>query len=390
MADSRKHIEFLDHLRGVAIIAVFLFHALGAACGRDQLPWGGWFREFSVSRSFLILLPFTFGWSGVAIFFVISGFCIHLSFNRKPDWQDFFARRFFRIYPPYILAVLLFALVVPWTRIGFSFSGVIQFGSHLALIHNFDNRTFYGLSPAFWSIAVEVQLYLLYPILAALVSRFGWKQSLFYIAALEIALRGTCSVVLMTTGTVPWWLTGVPFMYWFSWSVGAAVADAYASGRPLPFANQSLLTWGGLAVASAFVKPFAPFSFLCFAMLTVTAMAKLLRSKQAGVRFPAFLRTYLESIGVCSYSIYLLHQPFLRVASPLTGLLHLPNYPLLVFFICLCLWFPIVGLSGLWYNIFELPSMALGKRLLVTNFGRQLGTAKLASYQKVRGVVEKT
>jgi peptidoglycan/LPS O-acetylase OafA/YrhL len=375
MAESRKHIEFLDLLRGVALIVVFLFHALGAACGRDQLPWGAWFREFSVSRSFLVLLPFSFGWSGVAIFFVISGFCIHLSFNREPDWQDFFVRRFFRIYPPYILAVLLFALVFPWTRIGFSFAGVIQFGSHLALIHNFDNHTFYGLSPAFWSIAVEVQLYLLYPILVAVVSRVSWKQSLFYIAALEIALRGICSVVLMTTGTVPLWLTGMPFMYWFSWSVGAAVADAYASRRPLPFANQSLLAWGGIAVASAFVKPFACFSFLFFAMLTVTAIAKLLRTEDIGVPFPAFLGRYLQGIGVCSYSIYLLHQPFLRVASPLTGLLHLPSHPLLVFVICLCLWFLIVRLSGLWYRMFELPSMALGKRLLALNFGQQLDSA---------------
>ena len=174
MANAKSETEFLYHVRGIAILAVFLVHALGFACGRDELPWGPWFREISVSKSFLLLLPFSFGWSGVAIFFVVSGFCIHLSFKRKPDWSVFFVRRFFRIYPPYVLAVILFALVVPWTRIGFSFSGAVQFLSHLALIHNSDNSTFFGLSPAFWSIAV--QLYLLYPILVALVSRLGWNR----------------------------------------------------------------------------------------------------------------------------------------------------------------------------------------------------------------------
>jgi peptidoglycan/LPS O-acetylase OafA/YrhL len=376
MADSKRHIEFLDHVRGIAIVVVFLFHALGTACGYDQLPWGPWFREFSVSKSFLLLLPFSFGWSGVAIFFVVSGFCIHLSFKRKADWPDFFVRRFFRIYPPYVFAVLLFVLVIPWTRIGFSFAGAVQFGSHLALIQNFDNRTFYGISPAFWSIAVEVQLYLLYPILVTLVSRFGWNRSLIFIAALEIALRGICSVVLTTTGTVPLWLTGLPFMYWFSWSVGAAVADAYVSRRPVPFANQSLLTWGGIALASTFVKPLASFSFLCFALLTVTAIAKLLRHERTWVRLPAFFSKNLQSLGVWSYSIYLLHQPFLLVASQLPGKLHTPNYPLLVFLICICLWFPIVAFSGLWYRIFELPSMALGKRLMTTNLTKQCSIAE--------------
>jgi peptidoglycan/LPS O-acetylase OafA/YrhL len=100
MADPKRHIEFLDQVRGIAIVVVFLFHALGTACGYEQLPWGHCFRDFSVSQSFLLLLPFSFGWSGVAIFFVVSGFCIHLSFKRKADWPDFFVRRFFRIYPP--------------------------------------------------------------------------------------------------------------------------------------------------------------------------------------------------------------------------------------------------------------------------------------------------
>jgi peptidoglycan/LPS O-acetylase OafA/YrhL len=370
VANSKSDTEFLYHVRGIAILAVFLVHALGVACGRDELPWGPWFREFSVSKSFLLLLPFSFGWSGVAIFFVVSGFCIHLSFKRKPDWSAFFVRRFFRIYPPYVLAVLLFALVVPWTRIGFSFSGVVQFLSHLALIHNLDNSTFFGLSPAFWSIAVEVQLYLLYPILVALVSRFGWNRSLMYIAALEITLRGICSVISITTGTAPLWLDGVPFMYWFSWSAGAAVADAYVSGRSVPFANQSLLIWGGIALASTFVKPLASFSFLFFALLTVTAIAKLLRQKRATVSFSAFFSKYLRTIGVWSYSIYLLHQPFLSVASRLPGRFHVHPYPLLVFLICLFLWFPITACSGLWFRIFELPSIALGKRLTRTNSDR--------------------
>ena len=84
MKSPVKHVEFLDHLRGVAIIAVLLFHTFGTVFGYDALPWRGWWRDFSVPASFLGLLPFGFGGTaGVAIFFVVSGFCIHTSFQQQ-------------------------------------------------------------------------------------------------------------------------------------------------------------------------------------------------------------------------------------------------------------------------------------------------------------------
>src|SRR6266704_2118684 len=146
MNHRQKHIDFLDHFRGIAAVAVFLFHSLGTACGRNQLPWANWIADFDVSRTFLVLLPFSLGWSGVAIFFVVSGFCIHLNFRRKPDWRDFTLRRFFRIYPPYLFAVLFFSLLIPWSRVGFDLLGVSQLWTHLALVHNFDNHSFIGLA----------------------------------------------------------------------------------------------------------------------------------------------------------------------------------------------------------------------------------------------------
>ena len=54
---------------------------------------------------------------GLEIFFVLSGFCIHLSFSRQPqDWK-LFQKLFFRIYPPYLAALLFFALVYPKSKL---------------------------------------------------------------------------------------------------------------------------------------------------------------------------------------------------------------------------------------------------------------------------------
>jgi peptidoglycan/LPS O-acetylase OafA/YrhL len=106
-------IDFLDYLRGMAIIAVFLFHCLGAAYGGYQLGWNGLFRTFSGAEPFLLLYPVTFGWLGVAIFIMISGFCSHLSFSRDGlnDLRSFYVRRFFRLYPPYFCILLFIALI---------------------------------------------------------------------------------------------------------------------------------------------------------------------------------------------------------------------------------------------------------------------------------------
>jgi len=79
---KKIHLPFLDGIRGIAILAVFLFHSLGASFGFDKLQWDGLFRDFDVSRSFLALYPFTYGSAGVAIFFVVSGFCIHGEFKQ--------------------------------------------------------------------------------------------------------------------------------------------------------------------------------------------------------------------------------------------------------------------------------------------------------------------
>src|SRR5580700_9314628 len=103
------HLPRLDAVRALAILSVFLYHSLGVVFYKDQLDFhGGWldFRS-APSRLFLACYPLTFGWVGVSLFFVLSGFVIHYSFvgsGRPFRAGGFFVRRFWRIYPPYLLA----------------------------------------------------------------------------------------------------------------------------------------------------------------------------------------------------------------------------------------------------------------------------------------------
>jgi peptidoglycan/LPS O-acetylase OafA/YrhL len=384
MNKSVTHIGFLDHFRGVAILSVFLFHSLHATFHLSGLPGNGWFPDFSVSKGLFFLMPVTMGWVGVAIFFVISGFCIHYSFHqRRANWRAFFIRRFFRIYPPYFFAVLLFALLFLSNRLNFLHEYVdwYQMIVHLLLIHNFDPFSFQAISPAFWSIAIEVQLYLIYPILLMLVAKFGWKRTLIFVATCELLIKCMESLFIIRTGTddlsqmwsisrPTYLLDASPLAYWFSWSLGAWIADAFLRERPLPLAKSSLTFWSALAVGSFCVKPLVPFFFTLVAILTATAISKLL-TKKVTIHIPSFILSHFRLTGIWSYSIYLLHQPLIvmGLGALLVVCPSIKNEALLQFGFCLILWFVIMLIGGLWYRICELPSVAWGKRIIARGRG---------------------
>src|ERR1700687_2510585 len=154
---SSGHLERIDILRGIAIAAVILCHFYGAvSSGQDYLAYTKfWFDVYARPPSWWLLYPLSFGWTGVALFFVVSGYVIHLSFlrDRHFSWRKYASRRFWRIYPAYAVALIGFALwfSVPfWSR---------EFILHAILLHNATDATFFGsINGSFWSLAVECQL----------------------------------------------------------------------------------------------------------------------------------------------------------------------------------------------------------------------------------------
>lgn len=212
MKPPQTHLPFLDLFRGIAILAVFLFHSLHAAYDFTELPWKGLFRDFQALHSPLALYPLTYGSMGVAIFFVVSGFCIHLSYARSSShsWGEFAKKRFFRIYPPYLLAVLVFYFMWPFRTYSLSSPGMQhQLWTHLLEIHNLDGNTFYGINGSFWSIAVELQLYMIYPIMVFLVWKFGWRYGLLIVAIFELTIRSFQSMGIALPDAV----IGSPFAF---------------------------------------------------------------------------------------------------------------------------------------------------------------------------------
>jgi peptidoglycan/LPS O-acetylase OafA/YrhL len=140
----------LDTLRAVAILVVMLYHLTIF----DELPSS--------------ILPVTyFGWMGVDLFFVLSGFLIghqvlkpYLS-GKRHSIVDFYRRRAYRILPPYLLVLALYFLVPRWNEAP-SLAPLWKFLTFtMNLGFSFDRR---GFSHA-WSLCVEELFYLVLPLL---------------------------------------------------------------------------------------------------------------------------------------------------------------------------------------------------------------------------------
>ncbi|MCX6967571.1 MAG: acyltransferase [Verrucomicrobia bacterium] len=334
------------------------YHALSAGCGgMGQLHWRRSFRDFhDAPPNFLPFLPMTLGWLGVAVFFALSGFCIHLSFAKssRKDFKTFFVRRFFRIYPPFLAAVCFFAFLFPDTKLNMaSQPDVAQFWSHFFMVHHIDVRLFYGINPSFWSIVIEAQLYLIYPLLLLLVRRYGWTIALLIPGLIEVALRTAVYFCC-----IPNLLHSSPLYYWLSWAVGAKLADDYLHGRPLFLTRCPFWIWPALTLFTNFLRPFGEFTFLCAALATTKFISYMLS------RPPS----------VISYSVYLLNQPLLNAFAHYVQEFTAPHHWSYISLLCCLLGFcvAILVFSALFYRCLEVPSIELGKWVLKKIFPKNM------------------
>jgi hypothetical protein len=111
---------------------------------------------------------------------------------------------------------------------------------------------------------------------------------------------------ILTRGNVPpVWFTASPFTYWFSWSIGAAMAHSLLNGTEFPFGKRHLFLWLTLLLAANFIKPVAPFCFLFVSLFTASFIAFLFEhSKNShGFQLPQYLCNHLRTTGLISYSV---------------------------------------------------------------------------------------
>jgi peptidoglycan/LPS O-acetylase OafA/YrhL len=149
-------LRSIDALRGVAALGVVFFHAVEQI--KQPLPNN--LLDYPIR---LIQFGSSFGYIGVFLFFVISGFCIHLQWARaraagtEPDirFGSFWKRRIRRLYPPYLIALVLYLLTTAWAHgLNVTHFFVYDIGMHLLMLHNLDPQTCYTINGVFWTLAI--------------------------------------------------------------------------------------------------------------------------------------------------------------------------------------------------------------------------------------------
>ncbi|MBD9390276.1 acyltransferase [Agrobacterium sp. AGB01] len=152
-----RKIHYLDGLRGVAILLVFMIHA------------GGWgLRSLGDIGNSIV----DHGKYGVTVFFVASAYVICLSASRAFEghdynWKAFYVRRFFRIAPMYFLTLIVSILV----RQPDNWPPTVSIISHFTFLNVLYPRYANDILSVEWSIAVEVGFYAIFPLLIVATRR---------------------------------------------------------------------------------------------------------------------------------------------------------------------------------------------------------------------------
>jgi peptidoglycan/LPS O-acetylase OafA/YrhL len=323
------HVRELDGVRGLAILLVLITH------------FGGYGQEAvgPLGRAFHAVVDF--GWSGVDLFFVLSGFLITgilLEAKGSPAYfRSFYMRRVLRILPLYYLAVCIyFFLLIPSLRVlAPGRASVVSAVSHPVseqlwyFVHLSNWRigrqiTFNGIDH-FWSLAIEEQFYLVWPLIVLALSRRALLRVCGVLIVFSFALRNLPSVLAIHAVNPHWVYCATPFRLdalAFGAGLSVLVLDQRFRRDWRLWACASLCAGVALVVVAYVRSGSASFESVPMAALGFTGVALAysalvgFAAMRAGTAAAAFLRSpALLELGRLSYGIYVAHRP-LSILAP--------------------------------------------------------------------------
>ncbi len=351
------HVPALDGLRGVAILWV-IPHNL-----EIFPPVHNWLLP-------AMELAHT-GWIGVQLFFALSGFLItgYLLDSRGAQnyYSAFFGRRMLRILPLYYLALLLFLVVLPAVttlspQILATYANQTWLWTFLINWKESGPQIYWF--PHFWSLAVEEQFYLVWPLVIALVpiKRLLWLLPAIAVVSLltrpalfdlgvssggiytltvsrmdALALGALAAAVLRVPATAS-------FIEWHATSLMAFAVAALLAGAVLTHAynyrEMATITYGYTILAAGL----AAIVLVCGSNSSSRTVASLKRALSIAP---------LRSAGKYSYAMYVWHLPIVRLAGPRTLAAVKPlgfAYPIAYTIVIVMLSF---GAAWISYHLFE-------------------------------------
>lgn len=304
MKSPKLHLKKLDYIRGLAAVYVILHHFL---------------PQLKFIPSFISKGIFAFGQEAVMLFFLLSGFVIYISVHNKPQitFQDYFIKRFRRIYFPFFVAIILSIAVYGFNGNLAKYFSLKDLLGNLFMLQDLSQlkpgiivEPFLGNHP-FWSLAYEWWFYMLFfPIYKYL---FKIPYRIYYIAffsllsyAIYMAIPNQFSLVLA---------------YFITWWSGVEAGEIYLrTGRFTLRTVKPILLSLFLLSLLAFIpcllfdnKGFGYYPFLTFrhffsAFLYV--LIGLIWYRHKLVYFENIFSVFYPLAGI-SYGLYIFHYPLL-------------------------------------------------------------------------------
>lgn len=349
-----KKYEYIDSLRGIAVLLVICSHVALMSPSSGVIPYG---LYFFMER----------GIHGVQLFFIVSAFTLTLSYyNRrgeKNELKSFFIRRFFRIAPMYYLAIIYFTVAI---FLGFSFSDFDLskipskgFISSLLFVNGLFPAWINSYVPGGWSITVEFMFYFILPFICRIITNVNRSLLFVYLTMLVASILNTVLdgssfdkydfLYYYLPNQLPVFALGI-FAYWF-------IREGVEKIKTM---NVLLLATTVFCYSFIFPFPFHMQYSLVFLILLLVLSKK---------PYKFFSNRILATVGKCSFSMYLIHFAILGLLGQygISYFLEANSFSIAVLDLALMFLFISITafvISYLTYKFIEVPGQNIGRKLI--------------------------
>jgi peptidoglycan/LPS O-acetylase OafA/YrhL len=331
LTSDKTYVSGIDGLRALAVLSVMIYHLKDGA-----LPGG---------------------FVGVDVFFVISGFVVTLSIYKKRFtsltalFAYFYSRRLIRIAPALAVMLLITSLLavafVPYawlsdanrTTAFSAFFGLSNIRLAQTADDYFGPRTDFNPFAHTWSLGVEEQFYLTFPIIiGALV--LGWSKrggAFALVLVIGLSIISLVACIYFSARDPVFSFFQMPTRFW-ELGIGAALALSAAQwNRRLGMWSVSTLNFIGLAALSVLLASFVfcdeqrfPFPWALSPVVASAVLICIVFSQRSTWASKVLSTSVLTAIGLLSYSLYLWHWPIYVLLRWTTGLDTIPQQVLAV------------------------------------------------------------
>ncbi|MBD2700706.1 acyltransferase [Spirosoma sp. BT702] len=356
-----KKLEYIDALRGLAMIGVLLNHFR---------PYG----EFNPNPTTLETIAVNNGQGCIQLLYMISAFTLFVSYNIRRESErnyirNFFIRRFFRIAPLYYFACIYYLIQHNLTLADTEAISNQSIVANFLLLHGFNPYWIHAIVPVGWSVGIEVQFYFILPILVRRIKNLN-RAVIFLFCA--ILLNTILNIILAKTQLLVGDLPRETFaQFWLPNQL-----PAFASGivlyflittpkpewnvNPLIFAIAALAIFIDLASEKKLL-----YSEFTIYSLSLIAIVYLIAQRN----YKIVINSATQMIGKINYGIYLFHYPVLGlmlkfdIVKKIESFFYYSSALGYIFSFSLFLVLNIIFSYAL-HHIIEIPFQKLGSRII--------------------------